>query len=218
MVVGVPADHRHVAAPRRLDFRIGRQLDEIPAEHPGRYNDFMSIWIVDHSLDQTVERRLLVQHLLEQRWLVGQERPGAVQRDRNTQRVRLDVVAMLLQRRLGGGQACIQRGADAVVEPGLDAQVEERRREHRHHDGRRDRNHAEHQHQADMQARPGGPAPPLHPNLGQPPGHHRAQQQQHCRTRQDGREYHVRPQRDRRAAGQQHERPDRQQQRNRRQY
>ena len=49
-------------------------------------------------------------------------------------------------------------------------------------------------------------------------GHHGAQQQQHRRAGQDGDEHHVRPQRDRRAARQQHEGRDGQQQRHGRQH
>ncbi|OIQ64664.1 hypothetical protein GALL_537840 [mine drainage metagenome] len=65
-----------------------------------------------------------------------------------------------------------------VVEPGLDAEVEERDREAGHDDGGRDGDAAEQEHQPHMQPRSGGPAPALYPHPCQTAGQDRTQQQQ----------------------------------------
>ena len=84
---------------------------------------------------------------------------------------------MLVQVAAGDLQRLGHRLADRIVEPGLDAKMEEGDGEARHQDGRRHRHAAEQQHQPDVQPRAGGTAAAFHPDAGEAPGQHSDQQQ-----------------------------------------
>ena len=102
---------------------------------------------------------------------------GARQVVRHLERNRAEIVAMLLQVAARHLQRFEHRLPHRIVEPGLDAEMEERHREAGDHDGGRHRDATEQQHQAHMQARARGATPPFDPDPCQPPGQPDGQQQ-----------------------------------------
>ena len=169
--------HHDVAALHLRRDALGRQLDPHAGEQSGRGEHLPGQRIVDHRLGEAAQRRLRAQHLDEHRWIGGQELAGARQVVRHFQRDRADIVAVFVQVAARDLQQLGHRLADRIVEPGLDAEMEERDGEARHQDGGRHRHAAEQQHQPDMQPRAGGTAAALHPHAGEAPGQHGDQQQ-----------------------------------------
>ena len=84
---------------------------------------------------------------------------------------------MLLQIAARHLQRFIDRLPDRIVEPGLDAEMEEGHRETGDDDCRRHGHAAEEQHQPHVQPRTGGTTAALNPDPGQPPSQHGDQQQ-----------------------------------------
>ena len=107
---------------------------------------------------------------------------------------------MFLQIRSGNLQGLRQRRPHGVIEPGLDAIVEERHREASHDDRRGHGDAAEQHDQPDMQLRTGGAAPPLHPHTRQPHRENSSQQQQQRQIGHQQRQADARLQPERRTA------------------
>ncbi len=134
---------------------------------------------------------------------------------RHLQRHGADVVAVLLQITARDLQRLGDRLADRIVEPGLDAEMEEGDGEARHQYRGRHRHTAEQQHQAYVQPRASGAAAAFHPDAGQPPGQHGDQQQHRREIGQHEAHADTGPQHERRATRQENEgrQPDRECQR-----
>ncbi len=130
-----------------------------------------------HRLAQRAQRRLRLDDLVEALRIDAEDCGVAVEIARHADDVGADRLLVLVQIGLGDGERFRQRGAHALAEPRLDAEAEQHVREHRDDDRRDHREQAEHQDEADMQPRAGQAAPPLGPDLHQPPGDDREERQ-----------------------------------------
>ena len=113
---------------------------------------------------------------------------------------------MLLQIAARNLEQLVDRLAHRIIEPGLDAEMEEGDGKTGHHYGRRHRHATEQQNQPDMQARTGGTAAALDPHAGQACRQHRAEQQDRRKIAENEADPDARLQPERRAAGEEDER------------
>src|SRR5581483_10246793 len=100
---------------------------------------------------------------------------------------------MLMEILLGHRERVRERGADALAEPGLDAEAEEQVGEDRDDDGRDHRHEAEEHDEPHVKARAGEAAPPLGPHLDDAPGDNGAKRQHQYQIEQQEELIHVGP-------------------------
>ncbi len=148
------------------------------AEQARRRHDLAGGGVVDHRLGQSAQRRLLAEDLREHAGRGEQVDPRAVEVVGHLERDGSDIVAMLVEIAACHLERAVQCRAYRVVEPGLDAEMEEGDGEHRDQDRRGDRDATKQQDQAHVQPRSGRSAPPLHPYAREPAGEHCGQKQQ----------------------------------------
>ena len=160
--------HRDLAEPRLGDRLLARRVEGEGGGEAGVRDHALRRRVEHHRFRQVAQRGVGGEHAREGDAAVGQQHAGARQVGGHGERVAADGVAVLLQVAAAGLEARLQRGAHPVAEPGLDAEVEEHRREDRDQQRRHHRHAAEQQHQPDMQARAGGAAPALRPHPHQP--------------------------------------------------
>ena len=109
---------------------------------------------------------------------VAEEHPPLREVAGHGQRVQPDVVVMFGEIALRDLVALVERGLHTLVEPSLDAEIEEDDGEDRDQDGRHGGDAAEQQHQPHMQPCPGGAAPVLQHHAGDTADQHDDQHQQ----------------------------------------
>ena len=213
--LALAGNYRDLAGAELFQRPGGRQVHH-PARDEARLRHHLPEARFHHQrLRQAADGGLGRQHPLEGRWVMGEEdlrRP--VQVGRHRQRIDADLVAMVVEPGAGGDERGFERAADPVAEPGLDAEVEEHRREGRDDQRRHHRHHAEQQHQPHMQPCARAAAPPFRPDPHDPRGEGGGEQHQHRRIGQHDR-HHLPRRRGPmgRPAGQQHEGREPQQQR-----
>ena len=103
------------------------------------------------------------QQLVKRRWVAHQRRRVAVEVVGHGEGFGADALPMLLEIGLRHRAGGLDRSAHPLAEPGLDAEVEEQRREHRHQDRRRHRDQAEQHDDPHVQPRTGKAAAALGP-------------------------------------------------------
>ena len=130
----------------RHQVELQRQAERRPGDHPAAAVD-------DHRLRQRAQRRLHAQQLVERRRVAHQRRRLAVEVVGHGEGLGADALPMLAQIGLRHRARSLDGGAHPLAEPGLDAEVEEQRREHRDQDRRRHRDQAEQDDDAHVQAR-----------------------------------------------------------------
>ncbi len=134
---------------------------------------------IEHDcLGEAAQRGLRAYDLAQPGWILHQRRRGLVDVLRHGKHVGGDVVLMLLEIRLGHGQGFVDDGLDAVGEPGVDAEIEEKQREDGDDDGRRHRHDAEEEYELTMEPGAREAAPAFGPEHRKAPHHHGAEQHQ----------------------------------------
>ena len=183
-VVAVAGEDRYVAGARLLQCPVGHRLQlERKAQSGARQDAALA---VEHQcLVQRAQLGLRRDDLIEARGIDAEEAGVAVEIARHAGDVGADRLLVLVQIGFGDGKRFRKRRAHPLAEPRLHAEGEQQVRKDRDDDRRNDREQAEHQDEAHMQLRAGKAAPPLSPDLHQPPRDDREERQDENEVQQE---------------------------------
>ena len=175
-VVGVAGEGDHLARLSLLDGGLGQRLDLEGEDEPGMGQDAAGT-VEDDGLGERAQGGLGVDDLAQALKVQAQAVALAVEIGRHRQGVGADVLLVLLEIGLGDVERVLEGAADAVAEPGLEARAQEEDGEHGDEDRGCDGNDAEERHEPGMQPRAGVALLPLQPEMDEPAGDDRAQEE-----------------------------------------
>ena len=176
-VVALGGQQDDLAPVRLLDRLPGHQI-ELQRQAERRLGDDPSVAVHHHRLGKRPHSRLVREELIEQLRIAHQGGRLPIEIVGHRECLGADALPVLAEIGLGDRARRLDGGAHPLAEPRLDAEIEEQRREHGDENCRRDRDQAEQDDDAHVQAGPGEAAPPLRPDAHELANDDRAQQQQ----------------------------------------
>ena len=161
-VIAVVHQKDDVALPRALDNGVRNGLELEGEAQAGARQDLPGP-VEDDRLGQRSHGGLSSHDLVEQGPVPDQPGGFSVEIIGHGERIGAKDLLMLMQVGSRNGSGFVDRRLDPLAEPGLDADIEEKRRKRCDDDRRHDRQQAEHEDHADVQPRSGHAATPLAP-------------------------------------------------------
>ncbi len=176
-VVALAREHDHLAAIRAFE-QLERQPFDLEGETEPAAGDDAAAGIEDHRLAERAQGGLGFDELLQPAGAVEIEGEVAAQIRRHGQGVGADVGLVLLEIGAGDLERVVERGVDALAEPGLEPRAQEHDGEDGDDDARGHGDEAEQGHEPGMETRARAAAPPFEDDPHDPAGDHEAEQEQ----------------------------------------